>query len=579
MRAHTLGSRVVVLMVGLSFAFVTPAAAREIAIENFDVDLTVAADGHLDVTEQIRLRFTGAWNGVARDIPVDYHTPEGLGYRLWLDHVAATDEAGQTLRMESRRVGHNAEYKIWIPGAEDAVRTVVLRYRAGNALRYFDSHDELYWNVTGDEWEMPIEHAAVLVHLPAGTHGVRAAAYTGAYGSRAREAEVTIEPERVFAHMTRPLSFREGLTIVVGWDKGVTRRPTMLGTLGWFLAGNWPLAFPLIVFFGMLGIWSRYGRDPRALPITVRYEPPGDLSPAEAGTLIDHRVDVRDVTATIVDLAVRGYVKIEEVQESQMLGLFHSTDYQFHLLKPEAEWSPLKPHEQQVLRGIFGGDSTVMLSKLKNHFYGQLPGIRDLVFAGLQGRGYYRGRSDTTRRVYFIIGLVLALTSMHAAAFGAAVTGLPFLTLALAIVLTGLAIMGIGWFMPRRTLSGARACEAALGFEEFLGRVERDRMERTIRTPEMFEKFLPYAMAFGVEEHWVFLFRDVCRTAPTWYVGQSSGSYDFGSFSRSLGQFSSQAGSTITSSPRSSGGSGFGGGGSSGGSSGGGFGGGGGHGF
>jgi uncharacterized membrane protein YgcG len=414
------------------------------------------------------------------------------------------------------------------------------------------------------------------VGLPAGTRGVRAAAYTGAYGSRAQEADVTIEPDRVTARMTRALSFREGLTIAVGWDKGATRRPSVLARVGWFLSGNWPLAFPLLVFFGMLALWSRYGRDPRSLPIAVRYEPPGDLSPAEAGTLIDHSVDMRDVTATIVDLAVRGFLKIEEVQESQLLGLLHSNDYRFHLLKPEAEWSGLTTHEERVLRGMFGGSqSTVLLSTLKNEFYRHLPGIRDAIFARLKERGYYTSRPDETRRLWLILGGLFVLGSIHAALFGSRLTGLPPLTLGLTSALTGLAIIGFGAFMPRRTLSGARACEAALGFEEFLGRVESDRMERTMRTPETFEKFLPYAMAFAVEEHWVRAFRDIVQSAPSWYAARTPGAYNYMSFSRSLGHFTSQAGSTMASSPRSSGGSGFGGGGSSGG----GFGGGGGHGF
>jgi hypothetical protein len=210
-----LARRVAAWIFAFAFTFATPAVARD---RDRGFDVSHGRPTAPDVTEQIRLRFTGAWNGVARDIPVDYHTPEGLGYRLWLDQVAATDEAGQTLRMESRRVGHNAEYKIWIPGAEDAVRTVVLRYRAGNALRYFDSHDELYWNVTGDEWEMPIEHAAVLVHLPAGHRAFArprtpALRFAGA-GSRGDDRTGA----SVGAHDATAL-FREGLTIVVGWTR------------------------------------------------------------------------------------------------------------------------------------------------------------------------------------------------------------------------------------------------------------------------------------------------------------------------------------------------------------------------
>src|SRR6266511_3034559 len=142
----------------------TPAAAqRSYAIERFDATIRVAPDATIEVTEAITARFTGAWNGIYRTIPVKYRTAQGLNWTLGLDLLSARDDQGRSLRVEASRERHYIKYKIWVPGAADATRTVVLRYRATNGLWFFEDHDELYWNVTGDEWEVPIEAAAAAI--------------------------------------------------------------------------------------------------------------------------------------------------------------------------------------------------------------------------------------------------------------------------------------------------------------------------------------------------------------------------------------------------------------------------------
>ncbi len=118
------------------------------------------------------------------------------------------------------------KYKIRVPGAVDATRTVVIRYRAANGLRFLEEHDELYWNITGDEWDVPIEAASARIVLPAAATGVRAIAFNGAYGSTARDAVVKTEGTTVRVTMPHRLDFHEGLTAVVGWNKGLVAQPT-----------------------------------------------------------------------------------------------------------------------------------------------------------------------------------------------------------------------------------------------------------------------------------------------------------------------------------------------------------------
>ncbi len=214
--------RVFLLFLVASLALASPGAAqRSLVIERFDAAITVNRDGSIDVTETISPRFTGSWNGIFRTIPVKYHTPQGFNWTLRLKLVSVTDGQGQALKTEASRERHYLKYKIWVPGAEDATRTVVLRYRAENGLRFFDDHDELYWNITGDEWEVPIEAASARIVLPDGAEGIRAIAFNGAYGSTAQDASVQQDGPVIRIAMPHRLEFHEGLTAVVGWNKGL----------------------------------------------------------------------------------------------------------------------------------------------------------------------------------------------------------------------------------------------------------------------------------------------------------------------------------------------------------------------
>ena len=557
------------------------AAARSLAIERFDAEVVVARDATIEVTETVRARFTGAWNGLYRTIPVAYRTPQGYGYRLFLEPLAVTDGAGRPLRWQANSERHYRKFKIWIPNAQDAARTVVFRYRVANALRFFTDHDELYWNVTGDEWDVPIEAASARVRLPAGATDLRSLTFTGSYGSRAQDADVRTLSDGVDIDMRRPLAFHEGLTAVVGWSKGAVEEPGVLARALLFLRANWLFTLPLAVFALMLRLWYTRGRDPRLRPIVPRYEPPDGLSPAETGTLVDNRADLRDITATLVDLAVRGFLVIEERDREGLLGLWSSKD--FTLRRQKEQPGDLKPHERAVLHGIFlGRGDAVDLSDLKNEFYRELPGIRDRIFDALVGRGYYARRPDQVRTTCWVVAAIVGVTSFLAAALAgnAAVDllGASPVTIFVAGALSAAVVFAFGWVMPARTAAGAQALEGVLGFEEFLARVESDRIARVEKTPEMFEKFLPFAMALGVEHQWARTFEGICQKPPDWYRGASVSDFRPGLFADRLGGMSRSAAAVMASTPRSAGGSGFGGGGG-GGFSGGGFGGGGGGGF
>jgi hypothetical protein len=328
----------------------------------------------------------------------------------------------------------------------------------------------------------------------------------------------------------------------------------------------------------MFWLWYTHGRDPRMGSIAVQYAPPEGMTPAEAGTLVDDNASMRDITATIVDLAVRGYLTIEEKDKSELMGLYKNKEYVFHRNKPPAEWAALKSHELTLLAGIFanGTASEVELSTLQNHFYKNIPTINESIFDALMERGYFLHRPDIVRGGFLAAGLVggallcgLGVTLSQRMGMAAA----PFL---IAAVVSAVTVIGFGWFMPARTADGAKAVAGVLGFEDFLTHVEADRMDRISQTPATFEKFLPFAMALGVEKKWVGAFQNIYTQPPSWYQGAAFGNGFYPlMFVNNLEMMSAHVGSVMASAPRSSGGSGFGGGGGSGG----GFGGGGGGGF
>ena len=558
---------------------------REWRLSSFDAVIEVFRSGDIVVTETLRPTFDGSYNGIYRTIPVEYETDRGFRYRLIVDVESIEDENGNALEYEDDRQGRDYRLKIWVPGAVDATRTVVIRYRVPNGLRFFDAeddvgepYDELYWNVTGTEWPVPIDRASATVRLPVDAADVRAHAFTGAYGSRAQDATVRIEGTQVVAE-TDGLGFREGLTIGVAWAAGVVERPTAADRTLALLRANWPLFLPFLAFFLMYRRWRARGRDPEIGSIKPQYEPPPSLTPAEVGVIVDNKPDMRDITATLIDLAVRGFLRIEETEDDKLFGLLSSKDYAFLKTRPGDEWRDLEPHERGLLKAVFGSRDRTELSDLKDKFYRDLPDIRSELRDALIHHGIYESRPDVVMGKWVGFGV---LVGIGIAALGLTVGQAVFRLAPPAVLIAALgsaaAVIGFGVVMPARTRRGVDVLRHVKGFEEFLERVETDRFKRMIQGPEQFEKYLPYAMALGVESQWAAAFADMYTEPPSWYHGSDFRTFSTRSFVSDLGRMSTQTQSVMQSAPRSSSGSSSFGGGSSGGGgfSGGGFGGGGG---
>lgn len=598
----------------LAAAPAAPAQERDLRIRDYHAKLAVHPDGAVDVTETLLVRFTGTWNGIYRDLSLQHRTAQGWSRRLKVTGLGATDADGRALESwdEDGDDGQR-RLRIRVPGAQDAERTVVIRYRVHNAIRFYyedaeaGDFDELYWNVTGNDWGYPIDRASARVVLPRGVSALRSAVYTGYEGAHGFDATIADGADGVRFATSRTLEPGEGLTVAVGWTVGaIASRPSAASMRRYQALRKWPLGLPFLAFFFGLRQWRQRGRDPKEEAIVVQYEPPDALSPAELGTLVDHSAELRDITATVVDLAVRGHLGIEEEVTSRVLGLLKTRDYVFHLRHPD-ELAELAPHESRFVAALAAhatgsgrswsevraalaaaggggggppagvGDEreteVVRLSGLQEKFYTALPGIRDAIYDRLVERGYYVTRPDrvTARWMGLGVGVLVAGVGAGIAVGAMALEWVSAPALIAAGVASGALLLLFGSVMPARTERGARTREAALGFREFLKRVESDRYRRMVTTPALFERYLPHAMAFGVADRWAKAFEGIYQEAPEWYAGGTLDGFRASSFTSDLVRMNSTAESSFSSSPSSSG---SGGGGSSGGGSGGGGGGG-----
>jgi len=550
---------------------------QDFTINKFHSSITVSEDSSFTVNETIDVEFHRPRHGIYREIPFKYTDDLGKTIKTPLAVLSVTDRSGKNWKYSVKKMGNVIQIRIgdanrYVSGNQ----TYVITYKVENAILFFDNHDELYWNVTGNYWKAPINEASTDIHLTLKeqSKNLWAACYTGLYGSRRSDCSFEASHNSADFATKKGLDIGEGLTVAFGWDKGLVSPPSPWKRFLWAmdLKENWIFIMPFLSLFSMINLWYRRGRDPKVREaVTVMYEPPKynnkTLIPAEVGTLIDEKLDSRDITSTIVGLAVKGYIRIKETKKEGLI--FDTTDYFLSKVKETDE--NLNPFERELMEDLFSDTpSGISVSDLKNKFYKNLPKLKDTLLGELVSKKYFLKSPDKVRNVYFVAAVFIIILSVFLAILTSSSPGRNLL----AGIITGLPVFIFGRVMPAKTKTGASAYMDVLGFQEFLSRAEKDRLER-MGDKNLFSKFLPYAIALDVADSWAKAFEGIYQEPPQWYV--SSGGFRTFSpygFSHSIGSMTSSLASAMFSSPR---GSGIGSGGSGGGgSSGGGFGGGGG---
>ena len=545
-------------------------------ILDYHSEITVAADGTMVVDENIRVRAEGQQirRGIYRDFPTDYQ--DALGNHYVVDfQVLSVHRDGQPepWHSESRSNG----VRVYVGDANRVLSagnySYRIRYHTDRQIGFFEGHDELYWNVTGNGWGFPMDSVSASVRLPVTLRAddLTIEGYTGPFGSQGRDYTTGHENGQAVIRASRSLSSGEGLTLVAGWPKGIVAEPDRFDRLGYLLKDNLGLLLALITLvmssIYLLREWRRYGRDPEPGVIFAHYEPPEGYSPASARYISKMGYDSKALSAAVVNLAVKGYLSI----------IKSGGDFQ---LKRQSESKgatspdPLAPGEAVLYDKLFASGSLLELDD-KNH---KTIGAAKSAHQSALKRDYLNR--------YFKLNTLKLLPTLLVSIAMAVVVGLlgAFTPLAVAAFVLTAVVHGLFVGLMRApTQRGRLLMDKLEGFKLYLEVAEKDDLNLRHppdMTPVLFERYLPFAIALGVEQAWaeqfVAVFANLAREQgvayrPVWYHG-SFDSHRLGSFTKDVGGSFASAISSASTPPGSS--SGGGGGGSSGGGGGGGGGGG-----
>jgi uncharacterized membrane protein YgcG len=633
------------LLLILLLSLITLSAQAAERILDFHSDITIRVDGTMEVVETIRVRAEGGLikRGIYRDFPTDYRDANGHRYRVDFDVMQVLrDGQPENYRTESLSNG----VRIYIGRADHFLEpgeyTYTLTYRTNRQLGFFTDHDELYWNVTGNGWKFAIEKAGATVHLPTGIdpNRITAEAYTGPTGAKGDHYRVEMLPQGAFFETTGALRIGEGLTIVVTWPKGVVHEPTGEERLGWLLRDNRDIVSALIGLLIVTGfylsVWRRVGRDPQSGVIIPQYDPPAGFSPGAARYISRMGHDHKTFATALVSLAVKGYLTLS--QEG-------STYTARRTEQPIG--NNLGPGEKALLKSLFKGLKTQTVPfKQKNHArikasidanraalknnYDKvyfmtnslwlIPGIlitlavlmvsllllpgedaATAIFMTVWLSGWsvavlFLGRTayDAWRNADSVLGYGSAIgSSLFALPFcigelvgiGVLASVTSFTMLALILSLIAVNVMFYQW-LKAPTLAGRAVLDKLEGLKLYMEVAEKDLLQfkhPPNKTPELFERLFPYALALDVEQPWADRFSAVFAEleqkqqtyTPVWYHGSRFNGQGLSGFASGLGGSLSSAIAASSTAPGSSSGSSSGGGGGSSGGGGGGGGGGG----
>ncbi len=557
-------------------------------ITSFHSDITVATDSAITVTEDIQVDFGSLQkHGIFRTIPLRYRYDDSHDRYYLLEVKSVTDGSKALIHSESIDYDNDV-IKIGDPGRlVTGANRYVITYTVLGAMNSFAGHDELYWNVDGALWPVPKRSVTATVNLPAGAFQ-KAACYQGPTGSR-ESCTFASKGQTVNFGSTRQLASGEQMSVVTALNQGVVDVPPPL-----LEARNRqfpqdafdinPLTVGLSLLIAVAGIglvvrnWWIHGRDRAYLtqyyltndprertnplfhsdPLVVEFGSPQNMRPAELGLILDESADTKDVTATIVDLAVRGYMTITEVPNQK--------DWTF-IWKAGGDAAALLPYEKTLLDGLFAGRQQIKLSALKGTYAPTLKMAEGQIYTDAVSRKLFTTRPDTARATWGCLGVGLVVA-------GVAVTVLLGLKLGwgligAAILLTGIVVSVSAPFMPQRTASGRELLQRTLGFRLYMTTAEKYRQQFAEKA-QIFTELLPYAIVFGCVSQWAKAFEGIDTSATNnWYAGNAP--FQAVLLANSLESMNASISSAITYTPPSSGSSsGFGGGGFSGGGGGGG---------
>jgi len=490
-----------------------PSLVHAEQIRDFTATMTIASDSSMLVSERILYDFGDvSRHGIFRDIPYGKTNEQKEKFTMELSQFSVTDEKGIPYKFSLSDTNDMKHLKIGDANTlVSGGHIYVISYKVQGALTAFSDHDELYWNIVGDQWTVPVAKASasVVFSFQESPDNIRLSCFTGATGSTDQGCTTSWKKDTAVVTSTSELFSGSGLTAVIGFPKGFvqvveakkvdTRGSDILAivlmTMVVIVSLGWYVCLPIWIVVH----WFRHGRDPKGtvgiahvwfgVPKTKKGYA---LTPAETGTLVDETADMRDVTATILDLARRGYLRIQEEKEN---------DFSLYRLHPKNK-ETLEPFEHTLYEGLFSSGDILQIKG--SDLISTVTDTKNKLYDAVVAHGFFRKSPEKTRNIYYLIA------------------GAGLMTLNLPVALIAFLF---GRAMPVKTIDGVNAKNVALALKGFIVSQERQYAYQA-KKQLFFEKFLPYAVVFGVEKIWAERFKDMGITSPSWFT-----SYDNRTFS------------------------------------------------
>lgn len=542
-------------------------------IKSFTSEITVNTDSSLDITEKIEADCGNLANkhGIFRILPTAYSPSSGQWVNTPVELKSITDFKGTPYQYSTTtsRSDHTITWKI---GDADTivhgVNNYQINYHVKNTIRFTDSNfDEFYWNLNGNFWQLQTDSYTAVINFPKGidqTHYKELNLYSGQFGSNNQIATSNWTGEnQLTVQSARMLNEGEGITLSLTFNKGIITpyEPTFWEKNGKYFFFLLPILSLILAYL----LWNKFGRDPKINPtVAPEFEIPEKLQPMEMGVAYSDGVLKSEyISAALINLAVKKVVKIEEITSGT---IFKHKDYKLILLNETKE--NISQAEKSLLNDVFGGQSEILLSSLRNQFYKNIPDLTRQIKNDLVGRNLLIASSRVWQIAFWgTMGVLFSL------AFYSFVLN-PYLGLNL--ILSGLVFLVFSFLMTKRTPEGLKLYKRIEGFKLYMNTAEKYR-QRFNEKENIFEKFLPYAIMFGMTGIWIAKMKQIYGEDyfnsyhPIWFYGANLASFNADSLNSAISSISSNMASTLASSPSSSGsgGGGFSGGGGGGGGGGG----------
>ena len=596
---------------------------RQKPITEFHSDIIIQTDAEMQVTETITVNAEGQRikRGIYRDFPTRYRDRMNNNYTVGFEvKTLLRNGYSEDYHLKPMSNGVRVYFGHQERTLNRGLHEYLLRYTSNRQLGFFDKHDELYWNVTGNDWEFPIQNANATIHLPEGVprESIQLEAYTGRMGATGQAYEAYLDFDNtVHFHTTQPLQPGEGLTIVVSFAKGFVVQPSWEQELAYLFRDNRHLIYASIGMVILLMYywisWLLVGKDPESGVVIPLYHPPKDYSPASMRFIEKMTYDNTSFSSAILNLAVKGYLTIKQNKNN---------DYVLEKTGTEVE---MAAGESALAKALFSKDTSVTLKQfnhalirktinshkasLKNDYewkyfikntgyfvIGILISILILATLFFSQPGY-AGSPETMFIIFWLTPWTLVCMGMlknawnhftsknYSGAMGALAMLAPFLFFeimalffflqmtSLSVVMVLIAVCVINWlfyeWLKKPTLRGRKLLDKVEGFREYIELAEKHELDYKYpkgKCPELFELYLPYALALEVEDSWARQFAEVIKQSgadqdyqPSWYHGRAWNHTKLTSFTSSLNSSLGSAISSSSTAPGSSSGSGGGG--------------------